>query len=931
MLFGNRRPGTLAARRHDHELFRPRCERLESKVLLAIDLGGTIPPISPISATAPYGMDFGGATPAQGAGFSVADIGDVNGSGYDSFLIGAPTVSSTPNTIGSGGGSAVYLVLGSQTVDVNTATDWIAKNSSGAFNYTPNDRVGDLGQITGSTPADQTNPITGGTLDFPFAGIKFETNPLIDPTPMLGASVAGVRMGSGQGGILIGAPGGLNSNNTDPGTGRVYLIYESANGDFNNYVGDSINIDDPNFATDYPGLNLVTFESAGTGGQLGYSVGGGSNLFGDGQNDIIMGAPSATVAPSTSTSPVNSNTGVVYALSLSALPSGTGLVNVANIGQAGSTSVQLAGINSGDRAGFSVADGGDVNGVTVGGTNVDDFLIGAPSAGSGVGSAYLIYGGSNLAGLATTTNGVRYINLSLVGSTGTGAVPGATFTGPAGGDLTGYAVSTAGEFNDSGFAGILIGSPGFSSSSTATSQGEVSLFYGAASGSTSYLTGTIPLSNIPTGVQSVTLTGANAGDMAGYALSVVGFINVGQPNLILIGAPGFNSDAGTAYLIPGRAGFTGTFSLANIQSSPISGLQFLLSTPGSPAGTPNFFGASVSSRFQDTNFTADGDSFADFIIGAPGYDITQNSSRLLAGGAEIVQGGLISVPIPAALTVTTQIGVGTPFAPFNISGTTPSNLPIYVFGSTTTTPNFMPVTDINPATVTVNGVAFPTATIQQDTDTGNYLNGIPDAIITISPRSALNLPNGVDVITIKGQTLSTSPLPNYTWTGTATVSVSGGTTTPVTLAVGPPSGPSQTVTFVPPFGSTQYTPSITELSAFNYQPIPLQVALQQYLPPQGFRQRIYSFNHPGKVSGPYLTNRGQNTGRASGVSTLSAKVYDRSRFHPQKNYSWTVKFPRSAVVNGIIPTQSKHGTFDDNLLDDAASTPRPARIQGSKP
>ena len=63
----------------------------------------------------------------------------------------------------------------------------------------------------------------------------------------------------------------------------------------------------------------------------------------------------------------------------------------------------------------------------------------------------------------------------------------------------------------------------------------------------------------------------------------------------------------------------------------------------------------------------------------------------------------------------------------------------------------MPVTDIDPTTVKVNGVAFPDATIAQDTDTANYLNGIPDAIITISPRSALNLPNGSQTITITGQ------------------------------------------------------------------------------------------------------------------------------------------------------------------------------------
>ncbi len=92
-------------------------------------------------------------------------------------------------------------------------------------------------------------------------------------------------------------------------------------------------------------------------------------------------------------------------------------------------------------------------------------MIGAPAASSGAGAAYLVYGGSSLAGLATTTNGVRYINLSLVGTTGTGAVPGAIFTGPAGGAMTGYSVSTAGDFNDSGFADIMIGSPGYSGSS----------------------------------------------------------------------------------------------------------------------------------------------------------------------------------------------------------------------------------------------------------------------------------------------------------------------------------------------------------------------------------------------------------------------------------------------------------------------------------
>ena len=409
--------------------------------------------------------------------------------------------------------------------------------------------------------------------------------------------------------------------------------------------------------------------------------------------------------------------------------------------------------------------------------------------------------------------------------------------------------------------------------------------------------------------------------MAGYAVSPVGIVNAGQPPPILIGAPGFNSSAGTAYEIPGRAGLHGTFSLATAGATPLSALQFVLTTPGSPSTSPNFFGSSLSSRIQDTTFTADGDSIADFIAGSPGYDITQNAARNLAGGAQIVEGGLVTLPIPTVNTVTTQIGVGTPFAPFSINATTPANLQIFVFGSTTTNPTFKPVTDINPATVTVDGVAFPGATIQQDPNTANYLNGIPDAIITINPRSALKLPTGTDTITITGQMLATSPLFGFTWTGSASVTVTGGSSGPVVVGVaGVARGPNLLTALIPTFGANQYTPSLTALSAFNYQPIPTSVALAQFLPPQGFRQRIYSFNHPGKTVGPFLTNRGQNKGRALNVFTLSSKVFNRSRFHGQKTYTWTHKPPKVGLLRGVVPIQTKTQTFDDNLLNNVVDT-----------
>ena len=139
---------------------------------------------------------------------------------------------------------------------------------------------------------------------------------------------------------------------------------------------------------------------------------------------------------------------------------------------------------------------------------------------------------------------------------GSNTVPGAVITGPARSSAqTGFSVAAGGDFNADGFGDILVGSPGFAGSSTTLGQGEVTLLYGASSTSGGYLTGAIPLAAIPGEHRRRTDPGANAGDAAGYAISQVGVINAGQPTGILIGAPGYNSDTGTAYLIPGRAKF----------------------------------------------------------------------------------------------------------------------------------------------------------------------------------------------------------------------------------------------------------------------------------------------------------------------------------------------------------------------------------------
>jgi len=910
MLFGNRRPRIADARRLTDWSFQPRGELLEMKLLLAaIDLGGTSPPILPRSASAPYGINEAGATPSAGAGWSVADIGDLTGNGYDDILVGAPTVNGSPSKLGTATGGSAYLIFGSQYVNSSNAVvvqNWL--NTTGGPNLTANDRVGSLAQL-GTQP--QQNPITGtagGNLDFPFAGITF-TATGVDANSSFGTSVAEVKFGSSFG-ILIGAPNAPDANNDagSAGTGKVFLI----TGNFLSMNGKTVDVDTP---STYGNLTVVTIESnANGGGQLGYSVAGGLNILADGQGDVIIGAPFATIGTTANGGTPVANTGAVYVISTSLMPTGSTTFNVSTAVGTGSNSraVIFAGEADGDEAGWSVADAGNVNGAT---GSVDDLLIGAPDN-LGIGAAYLVYGGSNVGTQATLTHNVFYISLSRVGGTATGSLSGAKIVGPGATGETGFSVSPAGDFNADGLADFMIGTPLTNAGSVLTDQGEVDLIYGAASG----ITGTLTLGSLPATVRSATFTGADAGDMAGYSESEVGVINSGQPTGILIGAPGYNSDNGTAYLIMGRTGLTGSFSLATAQAAPLSGLQFVETTPSAPSSSPPFFGASVSGRLQGTQQnTVDLDDEADFAIGAPGYDVTQTTGQNLAGGVQIVESGFLVVPIPTPSGITAQIGIGTPFAPFSISATTPAALSIFVFGvpATATTPAFLPVNDINPATVIVNGVAFPNATLAQDPDTANYLNGIPDAIITITPRSSLNLSPGTATFVVSGQTLPNLPAPAVeTWTGTATVTVTGGSSTPPTGAVaGIPTGPVLFTEFIPPFGSNQFTPSLSQLSALSYQPIPLTVALQQFGPPQGFAQRNYSYSHPGKKLGPRFAGRGQSTRVVPhGVDTLNHTVFDRSTFHAQKVYSWTHKAPKAAVLKGVVPVQSTHETFVDNLL-----------------
>jgi hypothetical protein len=336
-------------------------------------------------------------------GFSVAGAGDTDGDGFDDLLMGAR--SNDAQGIQSG---QVYLFRGPLSGDLRVA-DADAVISGEDFDELGR-AVAGIGDIDGDGLADIAlgAPLAnnrGRVLIFrgPVSGelATADADAVIDGTEfneLLGTSVsrAGDLNDDGIGDVVIGGP---RPNLNGAGTGHAYVFFGPVGGLHSANEAD------------------VILQGEALNDEFGSSVAGGSDVNGDGIDDLLIGAAQFSAGLS----------GKAYVFH----------GPLAGFIPAAAADAELSGEAREDLYGDSVALPGDVNGDGLG-----DVLVGSEFSNS-----LAVHGGR------------AFLYLSpLAGNVGVAAAT--VMTGDSG-ETVGAAVAPAGDVDDDGRADLLVGASGF--------------------------------------------------------------------------------------------------------------------------------------------------------------------------------------------------------------------------------------------------------------------------------------------------------------------------------------------------------------------------------------------------------------------------------------------------------------------------------------
>lgn len=260
---------------------------------------------------------------------------------------------------------------------------------------------------------------------------------------------------------------------------------------------------------------------------------------------------------------------------------------------------------------------GDVNNDTF-----EDFIVTASKADvdedsalfTQAGRAFLIFGGPQGSSVQRLVELISSDDVTVDSNLLDGA-NGIVINGSADQEQLGVSATGVGDMNGDLIADFAIGFLG------ANQQGGVYLIFGASTLPQSFFSSQIGDPAVGASVAGVKISGAVAGDKAGFSISGAGDFNGNALPELIVGAPGANSGAGAAYVVFGTSSGLGTNGLISLQSlSPTRGIRIL----GEAAGDE--FGASVSG-VGDLN----GDGLDDIAFGAPGSFTDDGSVVVLFG------------------------------------------------------------------------------------------------------------------------------------------------------------------------------------------------------------------------------------------------------------------------------------------------------------
>ena len=514
------------------------------------------------------GFSINGIAVADQSGSAVSNAGDINGDGIDDLIIGARNSGQS------------YVVFGTRRV-FSSSFNLSTLNGSNGFRIN-GITAGDLSDSAVSNAGD----INGDGIDDLIIGAKYASpnggfsgqsyvvfgsrsgfSSSFNLSALNGSngfSINGIAAGN-QSGSAVSSAGDINGDGIDDliigakyvspnggSSGQSYVVFGRRNG-----FSTSLNLSTLN------GSNGFSINGIAAGDGSGSAVSSAGDINGDGIDDLIIGAYSA--------SPNGGFSGQSYVVFGRRNGFSTSL-NLSTLN--GSNGFSINGIAAGDGSGRSVSNAGDIND-----DGIDDLIIGARNSGQ----SYVVFGTRRVFSSS--------FNLSTLNGSN-----GFRINGITAGDLSDSAVSNAGDINGDGIDDLIIG---------ARNSGQSYVVFGSRNGFGS----SFNLSSL-NGSNGFSINGIAAGG-SDRSVSSAGDTNGDGIDDLIIGAPsatpnGFNS--GQSYVVLGHTGIgsTGVLQLSQLVGSTADGINFNTTFSGSSVlvvdtdltlidrNSTNFIGATVT-------------------------------------------------------------------------------------------------------------------------------------------------------------------------------------------------------------------------------------------------------------------------------------------------------------------------------------------------